>query len=133
LGGRVANFSSLPFISFHSNIPINNPTRRNQIFRYLDLAAYHYLNNQDRANGKKYFITIACPSLSLKGMQKKMEKMGPRAERLQLEWISAVEGLRFKEVMEKMERLRQSVTAQEVAETKRILKDRSAVPDPELQ
>jgi len=69
----------------------------------------------------------------IKRMQKKMEKMGLRAERLQLEWISAAEGLRFKEVMEKMERLRQSVTAQEVAETKRILKDRSAVLDPELQ
>jgi hypothetical protein len=35
--------------------------------------------------------------------------------------------------MEKMERLRQSVTAQEVAETKRILKGQSAVLDPELQ
>jgi heterodisulfide reductase subunit A len=66
-------------------------------------------------------------------MQKKMEKMGLRAERLQLEWISAAEGLRFKEVMEKVERLRQSVTAQEVAETKRILKGQSAIPDPELQ
>jgi hypothetical protein len=33
--------------------------------------------------------------------------------------------------MEKMERLRQSVTEQEVAETKRILKDRSKVPDSE--
>jgi heterodisulfide reductase subunit A len=69
----------------------------------------------------------------IKRVQKKMEKMGLRAERLQLEWISAAEGLRFKEVMEKMEQLRQSVTEQEVAETKRILKGRSPVPDPELQ
>jgi len=69
----------------------------------------------------------------VKRMQKKMEKMGLRAERLQLEWISAAEGLRFKEVMEKVERLRQSVTEQEVAETKRILKDRSAVRDSEVQ
>jgi len=69
----------------------------------------------------------------VKRMQKKMEKMGLRAERLQLEWISAAEGLRFKEVMEKMERLRQSVTEQEVAETQRILKDRSKVPDSEVQ
>jgi heterodisulfide reductase subunit A len=65
----------------------------------------------------------------VKRMQKKMEKMGLRAERLQLEWISAAEGLRFKEVMEKMERIRQSVTEQEVSETKQILKDRTAVPD----
>ena len=60
-----------------------------------------------------------------------MEKMGLRAERRQLEWISAAEELHFKEVMEKMERLRQSVTEQEVAETKRIQKGRSAVSDPE--
>ncbi len=69
----------------------------------------------------------------VKRMQKKMEKMGLRAERLQLEWISAAEGLRFKEVMEKMERLRQSVTEEEVAETKRILNGRSKVPDSEVQ
>jgi heterodisulfide reductase subunit A len=69
----------------------------------------------------------------VKRMQKKMEKMGLRQERLQLEWISAAEGLRFKEVMEKMERLRQSVTEQEVAETQRILKDRSKVFDSEVQ
>ena len=50
--------------------------------------------------------------------------MGLRAERLQLEWISAAEGLRFKEVMEKMESLRQGVTEQEVEETKRILEGR---------
>jgi heterodisulfide reductase subunit A len=66
-------------------------------------------------------------------MQKKMEKLGLRAERLQLEWISAAEGLRFKEVMEKMERLRQGVTEQEVAETKRILEDGSAVSDSERE
>jgi hypothetical protein len=35
--------------------------------------------------------------------------------------------------MEKMEKLRQTVTAQEVDETKRILKGRSTVLDPELQ
>jgi heterodisulfide reductase subunit A2 len=57
----------------------------------------------------------------VKRMQKKMEKMGLRADRLQLEWISAAEGVRFKEVMEKMESLRQSVTEHEVAETRRIL------------
>jgi len=69
----------------------------------------------------------------VKRVQKKMEKMGLRAERLQLEWISAAEGLRFKEVMERMERLRQSVTEQEVAETKRILKGRTANSGAEVQ
>ncbi len=59
----------------------------------------------------------------IKRMWKKMEKLGLRPERLQLEWISAAEGLRFQEVMEKMERLRQTVTAEEVAETRRLLAD----------
>jgi heterodisulfide reductase subunit A2 len=68
----------------------------------------------------------------VKRAQKKMEKMGLRAERLQLEWISAAEGLRFKEVMEKMEKLRQTVTEEEMAETKRILEARSTRPNPEV-
>jgi len=54
-------------------------------------------------------------------MWKRMERLGLRPERLQLEWISAAEGVRFKEVMQKMELLRQGVTTDEVAETKLIL------------
>jgi heterodisulfide reductase subunit A len=57
----------------------------------------------------------------VKRVWKKMEKLGLRPERLQLEWISAAEGTRFKEVMEKMERIRQGVSAEEIAETIRIL------------
>lgn len=59
----------------------------------------------------------------VKRMWKKMEKLGLRPERLQLEWISAAEGLRFQEVMEKMERLRLTVTPEEIAETQRLLAD----------
>ena len=50
-------------------------------------------------------------------VHKKMEKLGIRPERLQLEWISAAEGVRFAEVMAKMEKLRQSVTLEEVTQT----------------
>jgi heterodisulfide reductase subunit A len=53
---------------------------------------------------------------------KKMEKWGLGKERLQLEWISAAEGIRFSQVMAKMEDLRKGVTKQEIAETKKILK-----------
>jgi heterodisulfide reductase subunit A len=59
----------------------------------------------------------------IKRIWKKMEKMGLRTERLSLEWISAAEGLRFKEVMEKMEKLRKNVTTKEIAETMRIVKE----------
>jgi len=60
----------------------------------------------------------------VKKIHKKMEKLGIRPERLQLEWISAAEGVRFAEIMQNMETLRQSVTADEIAETVNILKNR---------
>ena len=54
---------------------------------------------------------------------KKMEKWGLRKERLQLEWISAAEGIRFSQVMARMEELRKTVTKKEIAETKNILRE----------
>lgn len=57
----------------------------------------------------------------IKRMWNKMEKLGIRKERLQLEWISAAEGIRFQQAMEKMERLRKSVTQEEITETKKII------------
>jgi len=59
----------------------------------------------------------------IKRIWKKMEKVGLRTERLGLEWISAAEGLRFQEVMEKIEKIRKSVTPKEIAETVRIAKE----------
>lgn len=50
-------------------------------------------------------------------VRKKMAKLGMRPERLQLEWISAAEGIRFAEVMTRMERLRKAVTREEIVET----------------
>ena len=60
----------------------------------------------------------------IKKMHNKIEKMGIRPERLQLEWISAAEGMRFARVMNDMERLRQNVTEAEIIETIRILEER---------
>ena len=51
-----------------------------------------------------------------------MSKLGIRPERLQLEWISAAEGVRFADVMQQMEVLREGVTPDEIAETIEILK-----------
>jgi heterodisulfide reductase subunit A len=64
----------------------------------------------------------------VKRVWKKMEKLGLRTERLGLEWISAAEGIRFQQVMEGMERIRQSVTPEEIAETLRLLKSRKEGP-----
>ena len=54
-------------------------------------------------------------------VRRKMEKMGIRADRLQLEWISAAEGNRFAAKMSDMEEIRKSVTAEEIAETVALL------------
>nr|MBL0700145.1 hydrogenase iron-sulfur subunit [Desulfobacterales bacterium] len=62
----------------------------------------------------------------IRKVHKKMEKLGIRKERLQLEWISAAEGIRFAEVMNRMEKLRESVSYQEIAETMKQLKKKSA-------
>lgn len=56
-------------------------------------------------------------------LHKKMAKLGIRPERLQLEWISAAEGVLFAELMQRMETLRQGVTSDEIAETIKILKN----------
>jgi heterodisulfide reductase subunit A len=58
-----------------------------------------------------------------------MEKLGIRTERLGLEWISAAEGLRFQRVMAEMERIRQTVTPEEIAETRRLLQQHKKKPD----
>jgi len=55
-----------------------------------------------------------------------MEKRGIRRERLQLSWISAAEGVRFAEVMKDMEKIRRTITLDEIRETVNILgKDKS--------
>jgi heterodisulfide reductase subunit A len=51
----------------------------------------------------------------------RMEKLGIRPERLQLEWISAAEGPRFAKIMEELEEMRQKVTMEEIELTKKIL------------
>ena len=54
-------------------------------------------------------------------LRKRLEKLGIRGERLQLEWISAAEGLRFQEVMQRMEEIRKTVTEEEVKKTIEVL------------
>ncbi len=51
----------------------------------------------------------------------KLERKKIRPERLQLEWISAAEGQKFKVVMEALEEMRKKVTREEVAHTMEVL------------
>jgi len=50
-----------------------------------------------------------------------LERNGVRPERLQMEWVSAAEGLKWARVMEELEKLRASVTVEEVARTREAL------------
>jgi len=52
----------------------------------------------------------------------KLQKLGIRPERLQLEWISAAEGQKWARVMQEIEEMRKSVTAEEIAHTMKVLK-----------
>jgi heterodisulfide reductase subunit A2 len=56
-------------------------------------------------------------------IRKKMSKMGIRSERLQLEWISAAEGIRFANKMEEMEKIRRTVSREEIEETIELLRN----------
>ena len=49
-------------------------------------------------------------------------KMGIRPERLQLEWISAAEGIRFADKMAEMEKIRRTVIGEEIKETIELLR-----------
>jgi heterodisulfide reductase subunit A2 len=51
----------------------------------------------------------------------RLERKGIRPERLQLEWISAAEGAKFALVMKEMERIRQTVTEEEIERTRKVL------------
>ena len=51
----------------------------------------------------------------------KLERKGIRPERLQLEWISAAEGAKFATVMKEVERIRQTVTEEEIEHTRKAL------------
>jgi len=59
-------------------------------------------------------------------MWNRMEKLGIRPERLQLEWISAAEGPRFAQIMRDLEEMRQKVTREEIEHTKQVLADEGA-------
>ncbi len=52
----------------------------------------------------------------------RLERKGIRPERLQLEWISAAEGAKFQTVMREIERIRTTVTQDEIEHTRQALK-----------
>jgi heterodisulfide reductase subunit A len=68
-----------------------------------------------------YISAVQWTQKRVEKLWNKMERLGIRPERLQLEWISAAEGQKFSRVMYEVEEMRSKVTEEEVQETIKIL------------
>ncbi len=69
-----------------------------------------------------YINAVTWTQRRVERLWNKLERLGIRPERLQLEWISAAEGQKFAKVMRELEELRKKVTPEEVRETMEILR-----------
>jgi heterodisulfide reductase subunit A len=68
-----------------------------------------------------YINAVSWTQQRVEKLWDKLEKLGIRPERLQLEWISAAEGTKFARVMAELEELRRQVTREEIEQTMRVL------------
>ena len=68
-----------------------------------------------------YIDAVTWTQRRIEKIWSKMEKLGIRPERLQLEWISAAEGQKFARVMQELDSMLRQVTPKEVEEGMRIL------------
>jgi heterodisulfide reductase subunit A len=71
----------------------------------------------------KYINANRRAQLRVEKLWDRLEKLGIRPERLQLEWIAASEGAKFAKVMKELEEMRQQVTTEEIDETMKILRE----------
>lgn len=70
-----------------------------------------------------YISAVQWTQKRVEKMWDKLEKKGIRPGRLQLDWISAAEGIKFAKVMREVEELRAKVTTEEIEFTKKVLKN----------
>jgi heterodisulfide reductase subunit A len=68
-----------------------------------------------------YISAVQWTQKRIEKLWNRLERLGVRPERLQLEWISAAEGQRFGRVMREIEEMRKTVTEEEVNKTINIL------------
>jgi len=73
-----------------------------------------------------YINAVTWTQRRIEKLWDKLEKLGIRAERLQLEWISAAEGQKFAKVMKAVEEIRQTVTPEEIEYTMKVLSEEVA-------
>jgi heterodisulfide reductase subunit A len=70
-----------------------------------------------------YINAVRWTQKRIEKLWNKLERLGIRPERLQLEYISAAEGQKFAKVMRELEEMRKKVTKEEVDQTIKILED----------
>jgi heterodisulfide reductase subunit A len=92
------------------------------VLRALELGAPIVLVSGCHYADCKYINANRRAQLRVEKLWNKLERLGIRPERLQLEWIAASEGARFAKVMKELEEMRQQVTMEEIDETMDILK-----------
>ncbi len=68
-----------------------------------------------------YISAVTWTQKRIEKLWNKLERLGIRPERLQLEWISAAEGQKFAKVMRELVDMLKDVTEEEVKETMKIL------------
>jgi len=68
-----------------------------------------------------YISAVQWTQKRVEKMWDKLEKKGIRPERLQLDWVSAAEGIKFAKVMREVEELRKKVTKEEIEFTVNVL------------
>jgi heterodisulfide reductase subunit A len=70
-----------------------------------------------------YINAVTWTQRRIEKLWDKLDKLGIRPERLQLEWISAADGQKFAVVMKSIEELRKTVTPEEIEFTKKVLSE----------
>lgn len=124
-GADFAGVSRLPYPTSNRLIRTmcSGRIREDFVWRALEKGAPVVLVSGCHIGDCHYINANQWTERRIKRIWKKMEKLGIRTERLGLEWISAAEGIRFQQVMDNMERIRKTVTPEEIAKTKELLQE----------
>jgi len=93
------------------------------VLRAFELGAPLVLVSGCHFSDCHYISAVQWTQARIEKLWDKLEKLGIRPERLQLEWISAAQGQRWAETMKALEDLRGKVTREEIQETRKILTD----------
>jgi len=96
------------------------------VLRAFELGAPIVLVSGCHFSDCHYISAVQWTQRRIEKLWDKLENLGIRPERLQLEWISAAQGQRWAEVMGVLEDFRQRVTPEEIEHTRKVLAEARA-------